>query len=386
MNSRLPIPMLVAVILAWTTAARAQDQQPSQEEQNQLNTVNASAPPAQPPGDDVMQPTKHGIRLTPNLARAIGRSWVSEALEKDKGMVLNDDQKSKIGEAFARRMMQVGHDYGKEVGPFLEFTLESVAMGRGGIHPANPEQAKEFARRAKPTMPAWHDFFGHLTDDCRPYMDADQLGQVKEMQDLVLKALDRFDKRMDRWAEGQLKDKETPFDDLDDLAAEDSDPASPAKPKRSPEVKQAERTATFGLRRLGGDDWRDFLNSVRTTFHLTDEQYARGTALLGDYIAKAKGIMTPQWLDKAKNNRIQYNLRFTAANQPLGPWRYHLDREYEEMTKPVKDLGRAFRQDVLGLVTREQREAVLAELHEFALKHGMTAEEADIRFPTTRPD
>ncbi len=56
------------------------------------------------------------------------------------------------------------------------------------------------------------------------------------------------------------------------------------------------------------------------------------------------------------------------------------------MAKPVLDMQKAFRRDVLGLVTREQREAVIAELREFADKHGMTAEEADVRFPTTQAE
>jgi len=68
------------------------------------------------------------------------------------------------------------------------------------------------------------------------------------------------------------------------------------------------------------------------------------------------------------------------------PWLFHLDREYNEMAKPVLDMQKAFRRDVLGLVTREQREAVIAELREFADKHGMTAEEADVRFPTTQAE
>ncbi|NLE57521.1 MAG: hypothetical protein GX616_04120, partial [Planctomycetes bacterium] len=195
------------------------------------------------------------------------------------------------------------------------------------------------------------------------------------------------DQRMDRWSRGEVKENEEPFEDLDgDPEDESADGQTERDPKKSPEVKSAERRAVWTTRDLEPANWAQFLNQVRQTFKLTDDQYAKGRELLKDYTVKVKAIATPEWREKARKNRATYHMSASLQKESPAPWLFHLDREYNEMAKPVLDMQKAFRRDVLGLVTREQREAVIAELREFADKHGMTAEEADVRFPTTQAE
>lgn len=377
--------ILALVIAAPAVSALAQTEEVTPEEANQLEALSQQAPASQAPGEDVMRPTKHGIRLTPGLARAFAGLWISEALEKDIGATLSDEQKEALTETAARKMMGMGHAYGSKVAPFLEFAFENVGPGQKKM---TPEKAKELAEKAKETMPIWRELFGSMTDDCRPYLDDDQLEDLEKKQREIERALDRFDQRMDRWSRGEVKEGEAPFENLEGDPEEESTDGQTdtTKPKKTPEVKSAERRAVWTTRDLEPANWAQFLNQVRQTFKLTDDQYAKGRELLKDYTAKVKAIATPEWREKARRNRAIHHMSESLQKESPAPWLFHLDREYNEMVKPVLDMQKAFRRDVLGLVTPEQREAVIAELHEFAGKHGMTAEEADVRFPTTQAE
>jgi hypothetical protein len=376
------LTILVAMsLLAVPVAASAQEISP--EEQQQLETLNQSTPEVEAPADDVMRPTKHGIRLTPALARAVSRAWIGEMVENDMGGMLSEDQKAKLSETMARRMMEMGHKYGKQVGPFLELTIEQI--GPGGFE-VKPDKVKEFGRQAKETVPVWREFFGHMAEDFGPYLDERQKASLKEKQELIEKGIDRFEKRMDRWSNGDRKEKEEPFDDLDNLEEEKAKEGSEdGKSKKAPEMKSAERRAAWAMRRIDPMSWREFLSNVRNTFKLTDEQYAQGQAVLEKYTAKAREIMTPEWREKVRRNQIMQNMQDAWRKESPAPWLYHLTREYNELVKPLTEMEKAFRIEVLNLVTRDQREAVIRDLREFAAKHGMTDAEMDIRFPTTGP-
>jgi hypothetical protein len=373
---------LAVGILALVAVAQTPEVSP--DEAKQLESLNQQAPVSQAPGEDVMRPTQHGIRLTPRLARGIAGAWVSEMVEKDLGASLVEDQKNKLTETMARRMMEMGNKYGTKTGPFFESAFEFMGPGRNDM---TPEKAKEFGKQAKETVPVWREFFGTMTEDFRPYLNAEQLAELEKKQKQIGKAIDRFDERMGRWSNGEMKDKEEPFEDLDKPDEEEAKNASgDAKAKKDPEVKTAERRAAWAMRSVDPSTWREFLVQVRNTFKLTDEQYARGQELLKGYVARAKVITTPEWREKVRKNRLLKNMGDVLRTASPAPWVYHLDREYDEMVKPLEEMQKAFRLEVLGLVTREQRDAVIAELREFAAKHGMTADEADIRFPTTQPE
>ncbi|MDM8005605.1 MAG: hypothetical protein QUV05_05570 [Phycisphaerae bacterium] len=381
-----PTLFSLALILAAPPAlVMGQTEDITPDEVTQLDTLNQQTPLPQAPGEEMMRPTQHGIRLTPRLARAFAGMWIHETLEKDIGAALSDEQKQKLSETISQKMMRMGHAYGPKVAPFLEFAFENMGAGQRNI---KPEKAKEFAEKAKETLPIWRELFGSMTEDCRPYLDEDQLREIERKQRQIEKALDRFDDRMDRWSRGEVKEGEEPFDELDDDLEDDptEGQADGNKPRKPPEVRSAERRALWLTRDLDPGNWAQFLDQVRQTFKLTDEQYARGRELLKDHTARARVIATPEWRQRARRNRALYSMSSTLYKESPAPWLFHLDQEYDEMVKPVLDIQKAFRLEIMGLVTREQREAVLAELREFAEKHGMTADEADVRFPTTQTE
>ncbi len=381
MKRTIRLAALVSATLALP--AFAQTEEISPEEATQLESLNQQDRSAQAPGEDVMRPTKHGIRMTPGLARAAAGAWISEALEKDIGAFLSPEQKKELTEKVARRIMETGHAYGDRIRPVFEAAVENM----GGLgKDISPEKAKDFATKAKETLPVWREFFGHMTEDCRPYLNDEQLKQIEEKQKLIEKGINKFEQRMDRWSKGEVKGGEEPFDGLDKHELEaDEEQSKEGKSKKTSEARMAERRATWAMRDLEPNNWLEFLGQVRSTFKLTDEQYARGQAILKDYANKARAVATPQWREKVRRNRMLHSMDNILQKESPAPWLYHLDREYDEMARPVLELRKAFQQEVMGLVTREQREMVINELREFAMKHGMTAEEADIRLTTTQP-
>ncbi|HPD31243.1 MAG TPA: hypothetical protein PLL20_14725 [Phycisphaerae bacterium] len=375
--------ILTSAFAVLVGPALGQDDEITPDEATQLETLNQQPSVSQAPGEDVMRPTKHGVRLTPGLARAFAGVWIRETLERDIGATLSDEQKRTLSETIARKMMRMGHTHGGKVAPLLEFAVENMGPGQRNI---KPDKAREFAEKAKETIPVWRELFSSMTDDCRPYLNEEQLKEIEKKQREIERALDKFDERMDRWARGEVKEGEGLFDDLENALEDESVDGreSRGKPRKSPEVRSAEQRAVWSTRDLDPANWIEFLNQVRQTFKLTDEQYARGRELLKDYTARAKALATPEWREKVRRNRALHGLGVTMYKESPAPWLFHLDQEYNEMAKPVLELRKAFQLEVMGLVTWEQREAVLAELREFGEKHGMTMDEADIRFPTTQ--
>lgn len=380
---RSSLLLMHAVCLLAFSAATAQDAEVSAEDAKQLESLDQATAGTQTPTDDVMRPTEHGIRLTPALAGAFSRAWIHESLEKDIGATLDENQKNRLADVATRRMLEMGHKYGKQVGPFFELAVETMGTNAAGQE-YKPETIKEFGRQAKETAPIWRDFFGHMVEDCRPFLDADQLSQLEKKQARIMKAIDRFEERMDRWSRGERKDNEEAFDnDLDQT--EDEAEAEDAA-RRTPEVRSAERRATWAINRLEPSNWREFLSNVRNFFKLTDEQYAQGQKILQDYLARVKEITTPDWREKARKNRILFNMQDALRKESPAPWLYRLEREYQEMVKPVRDMEKAYHLDIMGLVTQEQWNTALGDLHEMAAKHGMTPDEANLPFPVvTRP-
>jgi len=171
-----------------------------------------------------------------------------------------------------------------------------------------------------------------------------------------------------------VEERESPFEDLESELGGGKD----TEEKRNPALENAERFANWQLEQIGPAQWAAFLAGVKYFFKFDEQQSARGRELLEDYRRQAKVVMTDDWNRRVRRNRVQLNLLgWHMRDQPVRPWRHHLERKYEETIKPIKELGRAFRAKVLALATDEQREAALGEVREKAQEHGMTAEEAD---------
>lgn len=341
------------------------------------------APPAPPPGEEVMRPTQNGLRLTPTLARAFSLGWINQRIG-DRGD-LSRDQVRDLSTRMSERMVRMSRESGGQTQQFFEGLFETMLESEGGDK-MTPELAKKLADRTLPVIPRHREFLHGVLEDARPVLSAEQMTQLEGVVRREEKKLDGVGEVMQRWTQGDYRKEDRPLQKMFDDGPDDEDEpaqagsangAAPASKPSGPQMRHARRMASWELNRLGPTDWQRFAAVVKTSLHYTPEQSQKADALLVEYRAKADAIMTPAWKASARRNRTQVQMRYQLTDQPLGPWLFHLDREWRAMREPVVTLGREFCTQVLAIATEEQRTTLINELATRADAHGLTLTDAD---------
>lgn len=339
-----------------------------------LLSASSAAPAADsekrppPPGDEVMHPTQRGLRLSPDMARFMARAWMQDNMWRD--LDLSQEQEAKISEVTSRRLMRMAHETGADMQPNVEFFIETMIANNGKV----PAQAsREFGERMRPLIGAGREFVDGIADDSRPILSDDQFRELEVQITRQRKAMDRLEQRMKLWADGQYREGENPFDELEN----DLDGVDDKRPGQSMEMRRARRQAEWSYRSMSVWQWGAFLAGTAALFRFDEAQRKKGEEILAGYQKKAEAVMTRDWKNRMGRNRTQYNLQWTLGDAPKGPWVYRLDREFDEGLKPLRELETAFRREILGLVKPEQKAAVLAEARGLAEKHGLPFEESD---------
>jgi hypothetical protein len=321
-----------------------------------------------PTDEQLMQPTAHGIRLTPEMARAFSAAWLGENLGEH--VTLTEDEQVKLSGAAAKRYMNLSRMHEREGAELIEFAIENLLASKGKF---TAEMSTEFARRAMPHIPWAREFIEGVRDDAGKLLPPAKAAQVRERLTRPLRALGAFDAMMQRWSQGQFKEGDRPFiDSIEQADKALGDQKSPQAAPQTPAMRRAQRVAGYQIRQIGPPSWREFLNGARRLFGFDAEQAAKAEKLLADYTAKAEAIMTPAWKSKLRQNRIRNSFQYTIPSDALGPWLFHLEKEYNELQQPVQDLEADFRQHVLGLATDQQRASVLTKVQEAAAGLGLT--------------
>lgn len=329
-------------------------------------------------GEQEMRPTRLGLQMTPRIARGFARHWLVEVFDSDSGLA--DEQRSRIADAAARRIMDANRQHGQAGQAFFENLCESMLLYHGRY---TPELAAELAKHADPMIPVFRQLFQDVADDARPMLDPGQLEHLQAEIEKQTRMLDQFEAKMKRWAKGEMEDGEDIEDLFDDLEPPETDDTTDEgetdeeTKQRREALKRAKRSAGWEMRRFGPKEWARFLFGAQYFFQFDEEQIAKGKALLDDYRGRAKEIMTEEWKRRVRRNRIQYHLRWRIRELANGPWMYHLEREYERDAAQIREMGHEFRKEVLALATDEQREAALAKIREQVERHGMTLEPMD---------
>jgi hypothetical protein len=321
-----------------------------------------------------MRPTQHGLRLTPGLARAMSGAM---AVGIGKEHNLSTEQRTKLSEGLARRMMETARKYDEPGQAFAEGALEAVwrtmAGGKGQL---DPEIAREMGSRTLPGIAGVRELLDGFTAEIEEVIPKEAIPKLHEKMKEGHQALDRFERRMQRWSEGGMREGEHPFDDLDEESGDGAGAKTGDKP-RPREVRQAEQIADWTVNSAGIPEWTSFLAQVKELFKFDEEQSAKGDRILEDYRERANQIMTPEWKEAMRRNRTKANLRHKLSGVPTIPWMWKLQHEYDQAFKPLQELGWSFRKDVLELLTPAQREAALAEFQPRAAEHGWTLDEKD---------
>ncbi|MHC4441898.1 MAG: hypothetical protein ACYTBZ_14330 [Planctomycetota bacterium] len=294
---------------------------------------------------------------------------------------LSDEQVSQLSKNLSQRAMRTGHAHGKQLQQFMESLIEYEMTNEEFTQ----ETAKEFAEITKPALPALREFMIGYGKDVRSVLTPKQYAKWKHNHREMLNGVDQFANKMNRWAEGRVKkgediDRTEPEDKVNTESKTENNP-QPEKKKQKQvyrSLRDARNSADRLLRSMGPEKWRSLLEANKIFFKFSQEQSAQAETILTEYTKKAQKVMTSEWKQQIRQNRIKYLLGAELKNISLAPWDYHLQQKYLELIKPIEELGKTFEQDILALVTNQQYKTIKAKLQEFAEKHGMNFTKPDI--------
>jgi hypothetical protein len=342
--------LIAAAGLALTTVAVVQAQE-------------TSAPPTSeaPAGENYMRPTEAGVRLTPGMARALARIFVKQGLANHYDM--DEEAQKKAAEQITRNIMQLGHKTDRQGARFFEFAFESLVENHGRF---TPESGKRWAELSRPMLPSVREFLTGVANDIRPLLPpAKQMQFAGDMMKVSL-ALDMYEKKMDRWSQGKVSEHEDPFDpDSEEPASASTDPNEPK------EVRQARHRAENSMKWESTGRWRQYVDSAISYYKLDEAQKESAESMLREMQDRAKQIQSDEWKAKVLLNRTRVNVSHRGMNLWNTPWMWQLEREYENLLKPINDLTRELQDRLETLPTEPQRQAAAARTAEGFAKLGM---------------
>lgn len=388
MNSRFYLAIMLSLSIvsrsgpAWAQHGQASADATADEAADEYDVPQAvevdATPPTPPPGPEVMRPTEHGFKFSPRWFELIGKH---SAAQMEKQLKLNPEQKARFQDLIVQGSSDLQRRRGRELATAFEHLLE------GNIEHSremSPESARQLSDKLRPALPVVTEYMDNLERGAREFLDDSQFEEFNKSMGESRELVKRMEKRLDSWDRGevgkggmlhQLFEKEEP----QDKKAVDKQEAE-SKPARSDALIRAEQRYDRALREWGPESWRLVLMRCRQVFGYSPEQYRRGEEILEEYRKQADEIMTPEWRRLVRVNRMKTHAKKVVQNEPLEPWLYHLDRDFEEMVKPIKELGRACRAEIIGLATDEQRAAVLTQLRKFGAEHGMAVQDMTPEF------
>lgn len=371
------ITFIVSICLCVfaTPDIRAQDaaDASADSEQAEVQPAPPKSAPRPMPGEEVMRPSESSLRMTPNLARSLSRMLVAQLAENNP---LTPDQKSELQTAFAKRIMESARANEEIAQAAIEHILETAMQKEMARHEFTADDAREFGRRIGPGIAPFKGLIRGMAEDCNTIaVDPKQQESVREELEDALKELDKIEERMNRWANGEYKRGEDPFDNY-----AGTQPAAKSEEKPgNPEMRFAEQRAENIMRSLEPVMWERFVIVITRFFNFDKEQSDRARQILADYKARAETIMTPEWKQQIRENRRkQYFRDAMSRKQNVAPWSFHLQYEYNKAMKPLVTMGDEFRKEILALVTSEQRDTAFAGIRQRAGAHGLDLESSEL--------
>lgn len=356
------LPVLCAII--WVGPTIAQETH-HVEQGKRLDDVN------------LMQPTRLGLRLTPDIARGAARAWVCQEL--DSQLDLDESQRVRLFDLIARRVMELGHENAEPMQDFAEHFLE-LTFRRGPMRGRwSSMDGPDFADRIEPLIPEFQKLYDGLVADCVAILDERQMARFQDRMDGAKNNLDIFKARMERWRKGEIEDGEHLFRGTrnDRGNIETDDPEVIRQQNRERNVRRAERVADLALSNYGPRMWEQFFNGAREFYQFDDDQIAQGQRILGDCRDRYRDIMTDELRSRIRRNRVAWGFRLNFRDEPCGPWVNKLEREFTEMIQPLSDLDAECVDAIMALATPEQRRAAWKTIQNTTTAHGLSVDELD---------
>ncbi len=319
--------------------------------QEQEAKDETSAPPIAPKKVE-MKATELGVRFTPRMAKVIG----SKIATSMKGRYdLSDQQVEEVQQILSTQFVDFAHKNAQTSRDMIEMMIETM-MENDGTFPR--EQAQEFAKVAKPFVPAFRDFFTETSGMIGQKMTMKQ--RLKFTGDLTAASagLTMFENRMKRWEEGKVGKTANPFWDTGDDETATSLPDEPEDPNEPAEHRQARQNVERWIEWQIDIDkqWEGYVERTTEFYGFNEVQQNSAKAILDDCRQRAQRIKTPEWRASLIENRIARQLSWNlGAEASQGPFMYKLETEWERLRKPLLDIERELKRRLEELPTSEQR-------------------------------
>jgi hypothetical protein len=350
----------VFVVLAASTGVLAQ-QTPSTEDQDAVRPPSdgMAASSAEAAQDPLGPPTELGIRLTPEIARAIAKRFVQQAASQYQ---LDAAKHDEAAELIARRLMAAAHAAGGKGNDLVEWALTRAMNlnvggdpnGRGS--PMTPEFQKELAHRLIPLIPAMKDLVGGVVHDIMPLLPVKQRLKLSGQLLLAGTALQAFEDNMKRWERGEGGPNENPFEPPgaeSPMVKKDANGEAVAlRRARAAAEKAVDREAVLK------SVWGSYLADAKKYYVLDAAQCAAGDSLLRECLERARGMLKdPSWRDRYYRVQLWQEVvwRTHMTRNPF--FNRMLQQETSAALQPLDALGDEFRARVDDIPTQEQRAA-----------------------------
>lgn len=331
----------------------------------------AQAAPGEAPGSDGSG--EYALRMTPAMARGMAREFVHDELIRR--YEIDAAREEELRELVARRIMEAAHEVDtpehqaaaqRLLGNFFELVLESERTHRR-LNPS-PELARALGQDLLPLLPNVQELVRKVGQDVRPMMSMKQ--QLRLAADLmaVKTAMDGFEATMRRWADGQLRPGDDPFDD------DGHEAVQVGADGVSEEVRRA-RESSGGEDRLSRltNMWEQYVKTASEFYGFDEAQRATAESIVRETVTRASAVLNgTEFLAHDADNRFW--LRFWRELGPEfrgdQPVMYLLLRQNSSLQDPLNALTDEFKQRVDRIARQDQQRAAEQRIEEILAQAG----------------
>lgn len=329
----------------------------------------ASALDFDAPDTDVeMAPTELGVRFTPGMAKAIARQMARQM----KGRYdLTDAQQQQAQEILSKNLMKMAQSTQRISRDSWELFMENMIANEGSF---GREDGQRWAKMMTEFVPEMKKFMTTSASQIGKHLTLSQRLKLSAEMAAVSAGVATFEERMKRWSNGDMPDMANPFFDAprSDAARRDERRASARR-----ETEEVSRARARADRRLEWetnveDRWSAFCEMAIEYYEFNEAQAKSAKVILKECLERAKQVKSPDWLERMRRNRTAAGLGGGLGRQYReGPWMWQIDREYEELLKPLQDLGRELRTRIDELADSTQREKAASRVRQRLEDSGM---------------
>jgi hypothetical protein len=338
-----------------------------------LSSWASAAEPAkatEPPGEEVMRPTRMGLTASAEWLEPVMRLVIEESGWAE-GDTLSEDTKQRLADSMTRHVLEISQAHGKAGREFIEYFIDT-AIEHDGPRNFDAATGQEFARRFLPVAGPLREYFDAVVRDSREFASPEEAAEVERWFTRLRRAIELTERRMERWAEGNVDEDGNPFQ-AGDFEEEPESAEGQARRQQQRRLRHARRRAERDLRDFLPESWPEFIRNSSRAFEFDEEQKKRAEGLRLEYSAKAQAITTAEWRQKIVANRMQSSaLSEDGGRERFGPWLFRLDKEFKALIEPLNETGTAFRGAVIALATADQRRAAFENTRAAAARHGVT--------------